>query len=99
MEGGRPTFPTEQQIPGASLASVGAGHIAIKLAGVLNTLSTETHLVVHQDHFLRTFDPIIYKTLSNWAKHTDIKIHKKSKDVKVEGTKGQTLTVHTDRGN
>ncbi|PSR80664.1 hypothetical protein PHLCEN_2v6684 [Hermanssonia centrifuga] len=113
--GGRPTFPTEQQIPGASLgidsdgffdledqpkrvAVVGAGYIAVELAGVLNTLGTETHLVIRQDHFLRTFDPTIYETLGNWADHTGIKIHKKSKVVKVEGTKGQTLTVHTDKG-
>lgn len=113
--GGRPTFPSEEQIPGASLgidsdgffdleeqpkrvAVVGAGYIAIELAGVFNTLGTETHLVIRQENFLRTFDPTIYETLGKWAEHTGIHIHKKSQVTKVEGTKGQPLTVHINNG-
>lgn len=113
--GGRPTIPTEEQIPGASLginsdgffdlteqpkrvAVVGAGYIAVELAGVLNTLGSETHLIIRQDHFLRTFDPTIYETLGTWAEHTGIKIHKKTKVTKVEGAKGQTLTLQLDDG-
>ncbi|KAJ3557971.1 hypothetical protein NM688_g1181 [Phlebia brevispora] len=113
--GGRPTLPSEEQIPGASLgidsdgffdleeqpkrvAVVGAGYIAVELAGVLNTLGTETHLIIRHEHFLRTFDPALYETLGSWAEHTGIHIHKQSKVVRVDGQKGQTLTVHTDKG-
>ncbi|EKM49607.1 uncharacterized protein PHACADRAFT_265149 [Phanerochaete carnosa HHB-10118-sp] len=114
--GGRPTVPSDEQIPGASLgidsdgffdledqpkrvAVVGAGYIAVELAGVFNTLGSETHLVIRHENFLRTFDPTVYETLGNWATHTGIHIHKKSHVTKVEGTKGGPLTVHTDHGD
>ncbi|EGN91614.1 hypothetical protein SERLA73DRAFT_192200, partial [Serpula lacrymans var. lacrymans S7.3] len=78
--GGRPTIPTEEQIPGAALgidsdgffdledqpkrvAVVGAGYIAVELAGVLHTLGSETHLIIRRDKVLRTFDPILQDTL------------------------------------
>ena len=113
--GGRPTIPSEDKIPGASLgidsdgffdladqpkrvAVVGAGYIAVELAGVLNTLGSETHLIIRHDNFLRTFDHTLYEALGSWAEHTGIKIHKQSNVTKVEGQKGQTLTVHTDKG-
>lgn len=113
--GGRPTVPSDDQIPGASLginsdgffdleeqpkrvAVVGAGYIAVELAGVFNTLGTETHLIIRQDNFLRTFDPDIYETLGKWATHTGIDIHKKSQVTKVEGTQGGPLTVHLSSG-
>jgi glutathione reductase (NADPH) len=78
--GGRPTIPSDDEIPGASyginsdgffdieqqpkrVAVVGAGYIAVELAGVFNTLGTETHLIIRHDQVLRTFDPIIQDTL------------------------------------
>ena len=77
---------------------VGAGYIAVELAGVLNTLGSEVHLIIRQDNFLRTFDPTLYETLGAWASHTGINIHKKSKVTKVDGERGKTLTIHTDKG-
>eukprot|EP00957_Ditylum_brightwellii_P093708 7135112-Ditylum_brightwellii.AAC.1 len=38
---------------------VGAGYIAVELAGVLNSLGSEVHLVVRKGKALRTFDPAI----------------------------------------
>lgn len=81
--GGRPTIPSDEQIPGASyginsdgffdiedqpkrVAVVGAGYIAVELAGVFNTLGTETHLVIRHDKVLRTFDPILQDTLTDY---------------------------------
>ncbi|KAI0093747.1 glutathione reductase [Irpex rosettiformis] len=113
--GGRPTVPSEDKIPGASLgidsdgffdlvdqpkrvAVVGAGYIGAELAGVLNTLGSETHLIIRHDDFLRTFDHTLYEALGSWAEHTGIKIHRQSNVTKVEGQKGQTLTVYTDKG-
>lgn len=45
------------------VAVVGAGYIAVELAGVLNGLGAETHLFVRKHAPLRTFDPIIVDTL------------------------------------
>lgn len=78
--GGRPTIPSDDDIPGASygidsdgffdietqpksVVVVGAGYISVELAGVFNTLGTETHLVIRKDAVLRTFDPILSEVL------------------------------------
>jgi len=80
------------------VAVIGAGYIAVELAGIFNTLGTETHLLIRGETVLRTFDPTIQETLTPWMEKTGVKLHKKSNVVKVEGQKGQTLTVHTDKG-
>lgn len=38
---------------------VGAGYIAVELAGVFNGLGSQTSLFVRGDKALRTFDPMI----------------------------------------
>ena len=43
---------------------VGAGYIAVELAGVLNALGTETLLVCRGDGVLRSFDPLVQETLN-----------------------------------
>ncbi len=45
------------------VAVIGAGYIAVELAGVLNALGSDVSLLIRRDNFLRTFDPIIYETL------------------------------------
>ena len=45
------------------VAVVGAGYIAVELAGVFNTLGTETHLIIRKDAVLRTFDPMLSEVL------------------------------------
>lgn len=79
--GGRPTIPSDDEIPGASyginsdgffdieeqpkrVAVVGAGYIAVELAGVFNTLGTETHLMIRHEKVLRTFDPMLQDILT-----------------------------------
>jgi len=80
------------------VAVVGAGYIAVELAGIFNALGTETHLIIRGETVLRTFDPTIQETLTPWMEKTGVRLHKKSHVIKVEGTKGQPLTVHTDQG-
>ncbi|EKM83084.1 hypothetical protein AGABI1DRAFT_125563 [Agaricus bisporus var. burnettii JB137-S8] len=80
------------------VAVVGAGYIAVELAGVLNALGSETHLIIRGESVLRTFDPMIQETLTPWMEKTGIKIHKSSQVTSVEGEKGQTLTVKTNKG-
>ncbi len=42
---------------------VGAGYIAVELAGVINALGAKTHLFVRKHAPLRSFDPMISETL------------------------------------
>ncbi|KAG8844707.1 Glutathione reductase [Tulasnella sp. 330] len=80
------------------VAVVGAGYIAVELAGIFNTLGSETHLFIRGDRVLRTFDQGIQDTLTPWMEHTGLKLHKNSNVAKVEGTKGGPLTIHTKQG-
>jgi glutathione reductase (NADPH) len=45
------------------VAVVGAGYIAVELAGLLNALGSEVSLLLRKDHFLRDFDSSIRDTL------------------------------------
>jgi len=80
------------------VAVIGAGYIAVELAGVFNALGTETHLVIRGETVLRTFDPALQETLTPWMEHTGVRIHKRSNVTRVDGAKGQPLTVVTDQG-
>ncbi|KAF5379933.1 hypothetical protein D9757_007178 [Collybiopsis confluens] len=80
------------------VAVVGAGYIAVELAGVFNALGSETHLIIRGETVLRTFDPTLQQVLTPWMEHSGLKIQKSSKVVKVEGEKGKTLTITLDSG-
>ncbi|KAL5511959.1 GLR1_1 [Sanghuangporus vaninii] len=114
--GGRPTIPSDDKIPGASLgidsdqffeldkqpkrvAVVGAGYIAVELAGIFHTLGSETHVLIRHERVLRTFDPVIQDTLTNWMEHTGVNVHKKTQITRVEGQRGGPLTLHLDTGS
>ncbi|KDR81870.1 hypothetical protein GALMADRAFT_240124 [Galerina marginata CBS 339.88] len=80
------------------VAVIGAGYIAVELAGIFNALHTETHLLIRGDTVLRTFDPTIQETLTPWMEKSGVHLHKQTRVTRVEGTKGGPLTVITDRG-
>jgi len=80
------------------VAVVGAGYIAVELAGIFNALGTETHLLIRGETVLRTFDPSIQEVLTPWMEKTGVHIHRGTHVTRVDGVKGQTLTVTTDKG-
>ncbi|CAN0485180.1 unnamed protein product [Discosporangium mesarthrocarpum] len=45
------------------VAVVGAGYIAVELAGIFNALGSSTHLFVRGERALRSFDPMIAENL------------------------------------
>ena len=64
------------------MAFVGAGYIAVELAGVMNALGVETHMFIRGSTFLRNFDPMVQETLTKRYEDAGIKIHKNHKDFK-----------------
>lgn len=56
-------------------AVVGAGYIAVELAGVLNSLGVETHLFVRKHAPLRNFDPMMVETLVESMQQDGITLH------------------------
>ncbi|MFD1805176.1 glutathione-disulfide reductase [Pasteurella oralis] len=57
------------------VAVVGAGYIAVELAGVMNSFGVETHLFVRQHAPLRHFDPLIVDTLLEVMAQDGIHLH------------------------
>lgn len=58
------------------IAVVGAGYIAVELAGVMHALGVETHLFIRGDTFLRKFDPMIQQTMTKRYEDVGVKIHR-----------------------
>jgi len=78
------------------VAVIGAGYIAVELAGIFHTLGSEVHMFIRGETVLRTFDPSLQEVLTPWMEKTGISIHKKANVTRIEGERGETLTVHTD---
>jgi glutathione reductase (NADPH) len=67
------------------VAIVGAGYIAVELAGILNAMGTEVHMFIRGETFLRKFDPMIQATLTKRYEDVGVIIHKNFKGIeKVE---------------
>lgn len=76
------------------IAFVGAGYIAVELAGVMNAIGVETHLFIRGNTFLRNFDPMVQETLTQRYEDAGVIIHKNHKGFKKvvglrEGRKGE----------
>lgn len=81
---------------------VGAGYIAVELAGVLNGLGVDTHLVVRKAKALRTFDEDISDHLDFEMQRQGITVHRNTNGVvKIEkDTNDDTLkTVQLVNGS
>jgi glutathione reductase (NADPH) len=63
-------------------AVVGAGYIAVELAGVLAAVGVETHMYIRGDTFLRKFDPMVQKTMTERYEAVGIHIHRRHKGFK-----------------
>lgn len=71
------------------VALVGAGYIAIEMAGMFHHLGSETHLFIRHETFLRTFDPMIQETIVKEYERQGIHIHKSSSQSKIEKIPGK----------
>ena len=66
------------------VALVGAGYIAVEMAGMFHHLGSETHLFIRHETFLRNFDPMIQETITKEYERQGIYIHRNSSQSKVE---------------
>ena len=80
------------------VAVVGAGYIAVELAGVMNALGSETHLLVRKHAPLRSFDPILTDTLVEAMATEGPQLHTESVPKSVEKNNDGSLTLHLDNG-
>ncbi|KAI4169618.1 MAG: hypothetical protein LQ343_005557 [Gyalolechia ehrenbergii] len=68
---------------------VGAGYIAVEMAGMFHHLGSETHLFIRQETFLRAFDPMVQETIVGEYERQGIHIHRNSSQSKIEKLDGQ----------
>lgn len=79
---------------------VGAGYIAVELAGVLQALGSDTSLVVRKERALRNFDELLSDTLDVEMQRHGIHIHRNTEGInRIEGGEdGTTKTVVLNNG-
>ena len=80
------------------VAVVGAGYIAVELAGVLNSLGSETHLFVRQHAPLRNQDSLIVETLLEVLAQDGIQLHTKALPEEVVKNADGSLTLKLQDG-
>ena len=80
------------------VAVIGAGYIAVELAGVLHALGSETHLFVRKHAPLRNFDPILYETLMEAMETEGPTLHTNSIPQSVTKNADGSLTLALENG-
>ena len=86
-----------EQLP-ESVAILGAGYIAVELAGVLHALGVKTDLFVRRDRPLRGFDSYVVEGLVNEIEKTGLPLHTHKVPVRLEKTE-QGITIHFEDGS
>lgn len=81
------------------VAVVGGGYIALELAGVLNALGSEVHLLHQGFPVLIGFDSLLRKTLRTQMEHDGIRCNDTSKIASVEKQDDGKLTIHYADGS
>lgn len=110
--GGRPTIPQipgaeygidsngffELDAQPKRVVVVGAGYIAVELAGVMHALGSETHLVVRKHAPLRNFDSMLYETLVELMAQEGPQLHTHATPKEVIKNADDSLTVNFENG-
>jgi glutathione reductase (NADPH) len=112
--GGRPIVPTdipgaehgissdgffELDEQPEKIAVVGGGYIALELAGVLNALGSETHMLHQGFPVLIGFDSLMQKTLRTQMEHDGVQFNDSGKIASVEKRADGKLTVNYTDGS
>lgn len=81
------------------VAVVGAGYIAVELAGVLHSLGSATHLFVRKQSPLRAFDPLIVDTLMEMMTREGPTLHTHAVPARVSKENDGSLRLHLENGD
>lgn len=110
--GGRPTIPNipgaehgidsngffELMEQPKRVAVIGAGYIAVEIAGVMHSLGSDTHLFCRKESPLRSFDPMIVDTLVEVMNAEGPTLHTHSVPKEVVKEEDGSLTLHLENG-
>lgn len=81
----------------SKVAVVGAGYIAVELAGMLHTLGSDVTLIIRREHFLREFDDLLSSTLQETITAAGVNVVNNAVIKSVSGRAGD-LTIETEDG-
>ena len=80
------------------VAVVGAGYIAVELAGVLNSLGSDVSMFLRREHFLGSFDAMLRDTLMEEMSNSGVNLITKVNVERVEKKDNGKLLVHCTNG-
>ena len=80
------------------VAVVGAGYIAVELAGVLNSLGTDVSLLLRREHFLGNFDAMLRDTLMEEMLNNGVNVMPNISCTQVEKASDGSLTLNFQNG-
>ncbi|MGD8483324.1 MAG: glutathione-disulfide reductase [Thioalkalispiraceae bacterium] len=80
------------------VAVVGAGYIAVELAGVLNGLGSEVTMLLRRKHFLSSFDDMLRDTLMDEMIEAGVNIMSSINVERIDKQDDGSLTVHCSGG-
>lgn len=80
------------------VAVIGAGYIAVELAGVFSALHTDTTLVIRHEQAMRTLDDMLREELHISLKRIGVKLATNSTPEKITKESDSTLTLHLKDG-
>jgi len=82
----------------AKVAIVGAGFIAVELAGVFQALGTQVTLILRGDHALRQFDSMLGTELMGAMQHQGIKVETQTTPTSIDKNPEGKFTINTTMG-
>lgn len=82
-------------MPG-KVAVVGAGYIAVELAGMLHSLGSDVNLIIRKETFLREFDDILSSTLNSIMQDEGLKVINNTSIGGLTGSAGNITITSTD---
>jgi glutathione reductase (NADPH) len=82
-----------------NVAVVGAGYIAVEVAGVLNALGTDVSLYLRKQHFLRSFDAMLREGLMEQMIEDGISIFPSTQVAELAKAEDGTLTLICTKGS
>ncbi|HFU4086872.1 TPA: glutathione-disulfide reductase [Streptococcus suis] len=87
-----------EELP-SSVAVLGAGYIAVEMAGLLHGLGVQTDLFVRGNRPLRSFDTYIVEALMDEMKRTNLPLHTGKTPIRLEKTQDGHIQIHFEDGS
>ncbi|XP_060065480.1 glutathione reductase, mitochondrial-like [Ylistrum balloti] len=77
---------------------IGAGYIAVELAGIFNALGSDTSIMIRYDKVLRTFDSMVSDSVTKNMEDDGVKVIRRTQTTSVKKEENGTLTLETTGG-